>query len=174
MKPKNSPERRNAFTRFILFYLVTTLIIIAAIFFGLQVPFKQNQQLQSQLDVMHKERDFDREFFKLMSETKKLLDTIDRAGTGTDLVEGRITQNIQKMDAMLSQDSVSKKRMYGLVVQTFTDATNDKKTIRAASNKDAAVAAWNKKYNDLLQNRDDWMKEYERLKNQIMQMQTRQ
>lgn len=174
MKPKNSPERNKAFLRFVIFYGVTTVLIITAIFFGLQVPFKQNKQLQSQLDQIYKERDFDREFFNVMRETKKLLDTIDRAGTGTDLVEGRITQNIQKMDAMLSQDSISKKRIYGLMVQTFTDATNDKKTIRAASNKDAAVAAWNKKYNDLLQNRDDWMKEHERLKTQIMQMQTRQ
>ena len=131
MKPKNSAERSKVFTRFIIFYIISIAIILVAVYFGVRVPVRQNKQLQAQLDVAQQESDFDRRFFGLMSETKHLLDTVNMSGPQTDVVEGRITQKIQEMDAMINQDSIRGKRIYSQVVQYFTDAKNDKKMIRA-------------------------------------------
>src|SRR5687768_18381818 len=127
----NSAERRRAFLRFLLFYIITTALIVGAAFFGIYVPFKQNQQLQDQLNVVQREKEFDKQFFTLMQETKSLLDTVNSAGPSIDVIEGRIAQKIQEMDAILNKDSISGKRIYSQVVQYFTDAKNDKKTLRS-------------------------------------------
>ncbi|MBC7829328.1 MAG: hypothetical protein H7122_16385 [Chitinophagaceae bacterium] len=174
MKPKNSPERKKAFIRFVIFYLISTALIITAIFFGLQVPFKENKQLQSQLDVVYKERDFDRKLFNLMSETRKMLDTVNSAGTKTEVVEGRINQNILQMDAMLNKDSIAGKKIYSELVLIFNDAKNDKKLIRAASDKDATVKIKDQEIKELKQNLEGWRAAYDKQQIQLMQLQNKQ
>ncbi len=131
MKPQNSPERNKAFGRFIIFYIITTVLIVLAVFFGLQVPFKQNKQLQSQIEVLQGEKDFGNRFSSLLAQTKSLLDTVNSSGARIDLVEGQIAQKIQEMDAMLAKDTTANKALYQQILQTLTDIKNDKKTIRS-------------------------------------------
>ena len=174
MKPKNSPERRKAFIRFVIFYIISTALIITAVFFGLQVPFKENKQLQSQLETVYKERDFDRKFFELMSETRKMLDTVNSAGTKTEFVEGRIDRKIQEMDAILNKDSISGKKIYSELVLIFNEAKNDKKLIRLASDKDATVKLLDEQIKQLKQNLEGWRTEYDKQQIQLMQLQNKQ
>ncbi|MFD2919150.1 type VI secretion system TssO [Terrimonas rubra] len=131
MKPQNSQERNKAFGRFIIFYVLTTVLIILAVYFGLQVPFKQNKQLQAQIEVLQGEKDFSQRFSSLLAQTKSLLDTVNSSGARIDLVEGQIAQKIQEMDAMLAKDSTANKALYQQILQTLTDIKNDKKTIRS-------------------------------------------
>jgi hypothetical protein len=176
MKPKNSVERRNAFIRFVIFYALTTALIITAVFFSFQVPFKENRQLRSQLSVVYKEREFDRSFFNLTNETKKMLDSIDRfpAGADVSLLEGRITGNIQKMDAMASRDSVSRTRIYSVLVTTFSNANADKKRIRVASSKGDIEAVYKERENEIRKSLDEYRKAFEELKDRYMQLQNAQ
>ena len=73
MTPQNAAERSKYLTRFILFYIISVLAIVSAVFFGLRVPFKQNKQLNAQLKLAQQESDFDRNFYRLMQEAKQLL-----------------------------------------------------------------------------------------------------
>lgn len=176
MKPKNSFERGKAFIRFVIFYAVTTVLILCAVFFGMQVPFKENKQLQSQLSKVNKEREFDRKFFNLTNETKRMLDSIDGfpAGADVSLLEGRITTNIQKMDAMVSQDSVSRQKIYGLLVSTFSNANADKKRIRTTSSKGDVEALYKANENVLRSRLAEYEKAYKDLSERYMQLQNTQ
>lgn len=83
MKPLNTPERKKAFLNFILFYTITTLLIVLAVYFGMRVPFKQNDRLNAQLSVYEKEKEFAITFSKGASEAKAMLDSINRSGVQT-------------------------------------------------------------------------------------------
>jgi hypothetical protein len=170
MKPQNSAERTKAFIRFLILYIATTALIITAVFFGIYVPFKQNKQLQDQLNVVQKEKDFDRQFFTLMQDTKSLLDTVNSAGSSIDVIEGRIAQKIQEMDAILSKDSISGKRIYSQVVQYFTDAKNDKKTLRS-SDKQKIIADCEQLNAELKRKLEENKTQYDKLYYQYLSLQ---
>ena len=174
MRPKNSSERRNAFIRFILFYVITTALIVTAVFFGLQVPFKENRQLQSQLEVVHRERNFERKLYDLISNTRRMLDTVNKAGTNTAVVEGRIIENIKTMDAMINKDSTSAKMIYSELVSIFTEATSDKKLIRSSSDKDETVRIKDEQIQELKKNILGWKDAFDRQQAQLTQLQNRQ
>lgn len=131
MKPQNATERNKAFTRFIVFYVITTALIVGAVYFGVQVPFRQNKQLQDQLDVVQKEKEFNYKFSGLMRETKALIDTVNASGPNMAVIETKIAANLIEMEKMINADSISGKRLYTQVWQSLTDAKNDKKLIRS-------------------------------------------
>lgn len=155
MIPQNSPERKKAFSRFILLYIITTGIVVAAVYFGVQVPFQQNRQLQEQLAGIEKERDFGRLFFAGLSEAKGLLDSVNKPGVQSELIDGQIDSRLQQLTAMVDKDSVSEKRLYQEIIKTYFEIKDDKKRIRASGDKDAQaaefeaqLAQWKAKYDD--------------------------
>lgn len=155
MTPQNSGERRKAFSRFLLLYIITTGIIVAAVYFGIQVPFQQNRKLQEQLANIEKERAFGRTFFTQLAEAKGLLDSVNRPGVQAELVDGQIDSKLQLLTAMVDKDSVSEKRLYQEIIKTYFEIKDDKKRIRASGDQDAQaaefesqLAQWKAKYDD--------------------------
>jgi hypothetical protein len=155
MQPQNTAERKKAFSRFLILYIITTAIIIGAVYFGIQVPFQQNKKLQEQLAGIEKERDFGRAFFTQLSDAKALLDSVNRPGVQSELVDGQIDSKLQQLTAMIEKDSVSEKRLYQEIIKTYFEIKDDKKRIRAAGDKDAQAAEfeaqlsqWKTKYDD--------------------------
>lgn len=155
MIPQNSPERKKAFSRFLVLYIITTAIIVAAVYFGIQVPFQQNKKLQEQLANIEKERDFGRNFFTQLSQAKNLLDSVNKPGVQAELIDGQIDSRLQQLTAMVDKDSVSEKRLYQEIIKTYFEIKDDKKRIRAGGDKDAQaaefesqLAQWKAKYDD--------------------------
>ncbi|WP_118949588.1 type VI secretion system TssO [Taibaiella helva] len=155
MIPQNAPERKKAFARFMILYLITTGIIVVAVYFGIQVPFQQNQKLQEQLANIEKERDFGRTFFARLGEAKSLLDSVNKPGVQAELVDGQIDSRLQQLTAIVEKDSVSEKRLYQEIIKTYFEIKDDKKRIRASGDKDAQaaefenqLAQWKAKYDD--------------------------
>jgi hypothetical protein len=162
MKPQNNAERKKAFIRFLLLYFVTTTVVVLALFFGLQVPFRENDQLQGQLNAVQKERDFNTRFTDLVKQTKLLIDTVNSAGPNTDVVDKEIADKIVEMKKILSEDSTSAKQLYTQVVLALTDAKNDKKAIRAGD-KTGVLAEYERTKVDLEKKLTDYESRYREL-----------
>lgn len=155
MTPLNSPERKKAFSRFLILYIVTTGIIVASVYFGIQVPFQQNKKLQEQLANIEKERDFGSMFFTQLRDAKGLLDSVNKPGVQAELIDGQIDSKLQQLTAMVDKDSVSEKRLYQEIIKTYFEIKDDKKRIRVGGDKDAQaaefeaqLAQWKTKYDD--------------------------
>jgi len=142
MKPINTAERKKAFSTFLIFYIVTTLVILIAVYFGVQVPFAQNDKLKDQIAKFEKEKQFAENFSNGLADTKKLLDSVNRAGVQPELVDGRISDNLKKLNAMIDNDSASQKKFYQDLVQNFADLQVAKKQLRDASGKDANLSQY--------------------------------
>jgi hypothetical protein len=131
MKPQNSAERSKSLTRFILFYIISVLAIVTAVFFGLQVPFKQNKQLTAQLKLAQQESDFDRKFYMLLDHAKRNLDSVNSQSAQTEVIEADIEADIKKMIEMLNTDAITSTRLYRRVIDFITTAKADKRTLRS-------------------------------------------
>ena len=78
MMPLNTAERKSAFFLFLLFFIISLVIVVATVFFGVQVPLKQNELLKSQIADFQNDREFLQKFSGKVSETWSMLDKIDK------------------------------------------------------------------------------------------------
>lgn len=166
MKPLNVQDRQRAFQRFLLFFILTIAVIITAVFFGLRIPYAENEKLQEQLAIVDKENHFRNDFSLAMSEAQSLLDTVNMDPQKSGLLDGRITQKIQEMDAMLAKNDVTSKGLYSQVIKSLNSMQSDKRGLRAAGNKDSVVAMYNMQILELKNSLAKWQESYNQLQTQ--------
>ncbi|CAN5750843.1 hypothetical protein BH10BAC3_BH10BAC3_36400 [soil metagenome] len=139
MQPVNQAERRKAFTNFLLFFLATIVLILAAVFFSVQVPFKQNDKLQEQVAAIESERTLAERFSNKLNETLGYFESVNKPGIQSEMVNDKINQNLSAMTSMISVDSTSLKGLYQNVITSLYDLQGAKKDLRGASSLDASV-----------------------------------
>ncbi|HMR82912.1 MAG TPA: type VI secretion system TssO [Niabella sp.] len=166
MKPLNIQERQKAFQRFLLFFILTVAVIVTAIFFGVKIPYAENEKLQEQLSIVDKENRFREDFSRAMAEAQSLLDTVNMDPQKSGLLDGRITQKIQEMDALLAKNDVTSKGLYNQVIRALNNAQSDKRGLRAAGNKDSVVAMYNAQILELKNSLAKWQESYNQLQTQ--------
>ncbi len=170
MKPINAQERRKTFQRFLLFFILTMAVIMATIFFGIRIPYKENSKLQEQLAMAEKENQFRNDFARSMAETQSLLDTVNLDAAKSGLIDGRITQKIQEMDALLNKNEVGSKNLYSQIIKSMNNTQSDKKGLRAAGNKDSVVAMYNAQIQELKNSLTKWQDSYRQLETQNLML----
>ncbi|MFV0607386.1 MAG: type VI secretion system TssO [Niabella sp.] len=170
MKPVNVKERRKAFQRFLLFFILTIAVILITIFFGIKIPYKENSKLQEQIALYEKANQFQDNFAKTMNETQSLLDTVNQDVVKSGLLDGRITQKIQEMDAMLNKNEVNSTTIYTQIIKQMNNAQSDKKALRAAGNKDSVVAMYNSQIQELKNSLTKWQDSYRQLETQNLML----
>jgi hypothetical protein len=139
MKPVNQAERRRAFTNFLLFFLATIALIIAAVFFSVQVPFKQNNKLQVQVSAIENEKSLAERFANKLNETMGYFESVNKPDMQSEMLNDKITQNLSAMTSMISVDSTMFKGLYQNVITTLYEYQGAKKDLRGASSLDASV-----------------------------------
>ncbi len=139
MEPLNQKERKKAFVNFLIFFTITTALVIAAVLFSAQVPFKQNEQLREQMKLADREKDFSERFLNNMNSANNLLDSLDKKEANVVLIDGKISEKLKDMDAMIDKDSVSVKDLYQNVVASLSELHAAKKELRDATGKDASL-----------------------------------
>ncbi len=139
MEPLNLKERKKAFTNFIIFFTITAVLIVAAVLFSVEVPFKQNDQLRQQVAVSENEKDFVEKFFINMNATKGLLDSLNKPDANVVLIDGKIGEKLKEMEAMI-KDSLSGKDFYHDVVLNLSELHAAKKEVREATSTDATMS----------------------------------
>nr|WP_262915264.1 type VI secretion system transmembrane protein TssO [Niabella ginsengisoli] len=145
---------------------MTIAVIITAIFFGIKIPYAENEKLQEQLAIVDKENLFRNDFTSTMAEAQSLLDTVNIDPQKSGLLDGRITQKIQEMDAILSKNEVTSKGLYSQVIKALNNMQSDKRGLRAAGNKDSVVAMYNAQILELKNSLVKWQESYNQLQTQ--------
>ncbi len=171
MEPLNKTDRKKTFTNFLLLFLLCIAIITTTIFFSTQIPFKQNDRLIKEMRAFVKEREFSTGFMTEMSEIAGMLDTINTKASKPDLLDGRITESIKKLNLKIDADSASDKTLYRSVVFTLSDIQTAKKQLREITGKDLNADDLRKQIESLNNNLDAAKIENLNLKQQIFMLQ---
>jgi regulator of replication initiation timing len=171
MQPINTTERKKAFGGFLIFYLITTALIITAVCFGVQVPFKQNEKLKDQIGTFEKQKAFSESFSTEIADLKRQLDSVNRAGVQAELVDGKISEKLKRLNGMVDNDSTVDKKLYQDQVQAYVDLQFAKKQLRDASGKDANLSQYLQQIEMLKSDLNQARSESNALRLQIMSMQ---
>ena len=139
MQPVNQAERRRAFTNFLLFFIATIILILATVFFSVQVPFKQNNKLQAQVSAIESEKSLAERFANRLNETMGYFESVNKPGMQSEMLNDKITQNLSAMTSMISVDSTMFKGLYQNVITSLYEYQGAKKDLRGASSLDASV-----------------------------------
>lgn len=119
MQPLNKNERRKTFLNFLLLFVLSIILILTTIFVSIQVPFKENNQLQNEMRIVSKEHEFSTGYMDQMSVIRADLDSMTRTTGETTQLEANIKTNIANLYALVKQnDSMYNYRLY----QNMTDA----------------------------------------------------
>lgn len=120
-----------------------------AVFFGMQVPFKENDAMKNEIASMQQAQSYMQNFSAKMTDTQSLLDSINRPGVAQpELINGTITANLSTLTQMLSSDS-SHSEIYKNVVKNLADLQDAKKQLRDAGTSDLTIAGLKQQVNDL-------------------------
>ena len=174
MKPLNSEERKKSFLKFLCLFIVSAGLIVTAVYFGVQVPFKQNERLKKQVNAYAREKAFVENFSANMADVKASLDTINRAGVQAELADGRINEQLKRMNAMIDADSAMAKKFFQGIVQNLADLQIAKKQLRDASGKDANLSEHMQQIELLKSDLNQSRTEANALRLQLMSMQPAQ
>ena len=117
MKAFNAVDRKNSFLFFILFYVLTTAVIVVACFFGMSNSGKENEKLSAQVTQMQKDNDFSKDFATKISTIKGKLDTLKQQTNSNDaILKGSIDKLIADLSGDITGANISNKEYYSNVM----------------------------------------------------------
>ena len=147
MKPLNQAERRKAFLKFLLFFLITVTVVVIAVLSSVQVPLKDNEKLRRERTIAENERMFLQSFEMKMLETTRLLDSFETV-KNEYMLEEDIKRNISGMTAMMN-DTIAVNTICSRIVDNLTSLHVAKKQLREVSNKSAEIENKNREIEKL-------------------------
>lgn len=148
MQPVNKAERTKAFFNFLWLFILSIGIILTMVFFSVQVPTRQNEELLKQKHKAVKERKFADDFFTEMFGIAAMMDTINTSSKA-ELLDGDITTRINMLNARAKGDSAYDKGVFQNLVQNLYTLQNTQRQLRELSAKDQNVKDLQKENNDL-------------------------
>jgi len=116
----NSKERTQTFLKFLLFFLVTIILVVTAVYFNFRVPVKENAWLQNQLENMQKQDADQSKFVSKMEQAVILLDTLDKKNaTNSDLTQKTLGNLIGDMQINQQNSKALYSKMNKAIVEQF-------------------------------------------------------
>ena len=92
------------------------------------------------------EKNFAVAFSKDAGEAKAMLDSINRSGVQTELLDGKISEKLNTLNLMIDKDSTSVKKLYQDIVQNYADLQAAKKQLRDAKRRSHSETALSQRW----------------------------
>ena len=131
----NKKERFSAFTLFLLMFVITTGVLIFALFYNYRLPIKENEVLRAESEKNSKKVKFEKVFTDKISLVEKLVDSIDKNPDKFTFLQQDINNELNRLNS--KADSLEDPRMYKRVVLayiTLVDAKGKLTKVNDASN----------------------------------------
>jgi hypothetical protein len=119
MKPLNQAERTSAFLKFLLFFTITIVFIIIAVFFGVRVPLEENKKLKQQITAYQNEQLSTAKFSAGMTDLQPLLDTLGSPGAQTEAVYNQITTKLRDLQTQTDKVASGNDNIYAKTISTL-------------------------------------------------------
>ena len=123
----NSKERDIAFWKFLGFFLLSTLMVVGAIYFNTRIPVKDNEMMRQQISSFRTQSMAQEKFVRNMDEAKNLIDSLNRPGANIVYINQLIAARIRELAQLQYKDSSMFSRLNKNVLDVFLryqEATN--------------------------------------------------
>ena len=156
MKPLNQNTRNDLYLKFLLFFFLTSALVVLAIFVDVQLPTQENKILKAKYAQINKELEFQSGFTKKVNEVRSILDSINNSGQNVMYLEQLASTKLAGMkESIPVEDSIKQKALYDYMIQTLIALQNSKKNLRDFKENQAALKQYElniQKYKEELDN----------------------
>jgi hypothetical protein len=129
----NSQERNQAFLKFLLFFLITVVLVIAAIFFNFRLPVRENKMLQSEVDVQRTQDVNQQKFVGSMQDAVLLLDSLDKKGVNFEQINLQLNSKMQELAVLQQKDNTIYGKMDKMIIDKLTELQQAKRSLQDAN-----------------------------------------
>ncbi|HLZ88269.1 MAG TPA: type VI secretion system TssO [Puia sp.] len=123
----NAKERNTAFWKFLGFFLLSTLLVVSAVYFDTRIPAKDNAIMREQISSYKTQALAQDKFVRSMDEAKALIDSLNRPGSNNVYLNQQIAARIRELAQLQYKDSSMYSRLNKNVLDVFLryqEATN--------------------------------------------------
>ena len=115
----NHRERNTAFWKFLGFFLLSTIMIVGAVYFNTRIPSKDNAIMREQISSYKIQAQAQEKFVKSMDEAKGLIDSLNRPGANLVYLNQVIAAKIRELAQLQYKDSSMYSRLNKSVLDVF-------------------------------------------------------
>ena len=133
MEVLNKKERSKAFSLFILFFIITVIVLVTAVLFNAYFPFKENSLLKSENAKMKKEMETQDKFSFQLEKVKAATDSIGISNQNDFFNEKLALSILADMYKQLPKDTLKNKILYNNSIIGYKDLIDAKKQIKQLS-----------------------------------------
>jgi hypothetical protein len=123
----NRQERNYAFWKFLFFFLLSTTMIVSAVYFDVRIPSKDNEVLREQVSRYKTQASAQEKFVKSMDDARVLIDSLNKPGANLVYINQQIAAKIRELNDLQYKDSSMYSRLNKNVLDVFLryqEATN--------------------------------------------------
>lgn len=129
MQPLNKRERVAAFLWFLLFYVVTTTLIITAVFLNYQVPVQENKDLLKEVQKWRKDFEQQQAIHLKFNSIKGNLDIVNAPEQNAGYIDQVVTGALVDIRNHIPKES-SYFSFYDNIIQVFLSLQQSKQQLR--------------------------------------------
>ncbi len=115
----NAKERNQSFWKFMAFFLLSTLMVVGAVYFDTRIPAKDNEMLREEVMRYRTQAQAQERFVKNMDDAKNLIDSLSKPGTNIIYLNQQIAAKIRELSDLQYRDSSMYNRLNKNVIDVF-------------------------------------------------------
>ena len=93
----NSKERTRAYLKFLLFFVITMLVVVLAIYIDFCTPSRENKLLKEEVDLQRRQEANQQKFVDKMTRAITLLDSLNNSKNNTDQLRLQIGTQLEDL-----------------------------------------------------------------------------
>jgi hypothetical protein len=124
----NSNERNQAFFKFMVFFLLTMVLIVCAVYVDFRgLPATRQKLQEERLSVQRVETQAQQQFVVQMERARVLLDSLDKSGKNQVQVDIMLVGMLADMEKLRQRDSSLNGKLNSEIVDSFVELQQLKK-----------------------------------------------
>ncbi|MFT3701413.1 MAG: type VI secretion system TssO [Agriterribacter sp.] len=136
----NSQERTQAFLKFLLFFFITIVLVIIAVFFNFRLPLKDNESLTERLAIQRKEEMNQEKFAENMDKALMYLDSLDKDKKNLESIDILLKGKIEDLSILQQKAFTPYGRMNKVIIEKLLELKSQKLQLIKLSDKATAMA----------------------------------
>jgi Type VI secretion system, TssO len=139
-KPINIKEHNSSFVKFLIFFLVTLIMAVSAVYFNFKVPNKELAILRERSELLRNQQINQEKYKRTLGEVMAVLSKLDSASSNKAMVVSELTPKIDALNAAASiDDSTASQKLNQMVFVLVKQCQNAKSDLYDLKDVDKAI-----------------------------------
>ena len=137
----NAKERNRAFLKFSLFFVLTIVLVVTAIYFDFRMPLRENDYLQKEIDLQRQVEFNQGSFVNTMQMVVSLIDSLDKPGTNVAQIDAQLQQRLTELTGLQQKDNSTYGKLDDVIQRRLWDLYTAKKELIRLSDSQSTISS---------------------------------